>query len=69
MKIDKGVIPTFSDVVGVKKGMFIDRVGATIAEGGLELFDPLVRAFQAFLVSVLVIKDVFASTGQSHPSP
>jgi ATP-dependent RNA helicase DeaD len=39
VKIDKGVIPTFSDVVGVKKGMFIDRVGATIAEGGLELFD------------------------------
>jgi ATP-dependent RNA helicase DeaD len=39
VKIDKGVIPTFSDVVGVKKGMFIDRVAATIAEGGLELFD------------------------------
>jgi ATP-dependent RNA helicase DeaD len=39
VKIDKGVIPTFSDVVGVKKGMFIDRVANTIAEGGLELFD------------------------------
>jgi ATP-dependent RNA helicase DeaD len=46
VKIDKGVIPTFSDVVGVKKGMFIDRVGATIAEGGLELFDDALPNFQ-----------------------
>ena len=38
VKIDKGVIPTFSDVVGIKKGMFIDRVGATIQEGDLDLF-------------------------------
>jgi ATP-dependent RNA helicase DeaD len=38
VKIDKGVIPTFSDVVGIKKGMFIERVASTIAEGDLDLF-------------------------------
>jgi ATP-dependent RNA helicase DeaD len=39
VKIDKGVIPTFSDVVGVKKGMFIERVRAAVEEGDLELFN------------------------------
>ena len=38
VKIDKGVIPSFTDVVGIKKGMFIERVAATINEGGLEVF-------------------------------
>jgi len=38
VKIDKGVIPSFSDVVGVKKGMFIEKVKAEISEGGLESF-------------------------------
>jgi ATP-dependent RNA helicase DeaD len=38
VKIDKGVIPSFTDVVGIKKGMFIDRVAATINEGDLEVF-------------------------------
>ena len=38
VKIDKGVIPTFSDVVGIKKGMFIERVASTIGEGDLDLF-------------------------------
>ncbi|MBP6385253.1 MAG: DEAD/DEAH box helicase, partial [Pseudarcicella sp.] len=33
VKIEKGVIPTFSDVVGVKKGMFIERVQSAIQEG------------------------------------
>lgn len=38
VKIDKGVIPSFTDVVGIKKGMFIERVAATINEGDLEAF-------------------------------
>jgi hypothetical protein len=37
-------------------------------DGVLELFDPYVKAFQAFPVSALEIKDVFASMQQSHPS-
>ncbi|MEY2792617.1 MAG: helicase [Bacteroidota bacterium] len=44
VKIDKGVIPTFTDVVGIKKGMFIERVKETIEEGGLELFDDVLEA-------------------------
>jgi ATP-dependent RNA helicase DeaD len=46
VKIEKGVIPTFSDVVGVKKGMFIDRVKAAVADGGLELFDDVYANLQ-----------------------
>jgi ATP-dependent RNA helicase DeaD len=38
VKIDKGVIPSFGDVVGVKKGMFIERIKAEIESGELELF-------------------------------
>lgn len=38
VKIDKGVIPSFSDVVGVKKGMFIERIKAEIEIGNLEPF-------------------------------
>lgn len=44
VKIDKGVIPSFSDVVGVKKGMFIDRVRGAIADGDLELFEDVLQA-------------------------
>ncbi|RVU26829.1 DEAD/DEAH box helicase [Sandaracinomonas limnophila] len=44
VKIEKGVIPTFTDVVGIKKGMFIERVKETIEEGGLELFDDVLEA-------------------------
>jgi ATP-dependent RNA helicase DeaD len=46
VKIEKGVIPTFSDVVGVKKGMFIDRVKATVEDGGLELFNDVYANLQ-----------------------
>lgn len=46
VKIDKGVIPSFSDVVGVKKGMFIDRVRGAIEEGDLELFEDVLQALQ-----------------------
>jgi ATP-dependent RNA helicase DeaD len=43
VKIDKGVIPTFSDVVGVKKGMFIERVRTAIEGGDLELFSDVLE--------------------------
>ncbi|MFM6947393.1 MAG: DEAD/DEAH box helicase [Aquirufa sp.] len=46
VKIDKGVIPSFSDVVGVKKGMFIERVASTIQAGDLELFDDVLQSLQ-----------------------
>lgn len=44
VKIEKGVIPSFTDVVGIKKGMFIERVKETIEEGGLELFDDVLES-------------------------
>jgi ATP-dependent RNA helicase DeaD len=46
VKIDKGVIPSFSDVVGVKKGMFIERVKAEIESGELELFADVLENLQ-----------------------
>jgi ATP-dependent RNA helicase DeaD len=46
VKIDKGVIPSFSDVVGVKKGMFIEKIKAEITEGGLESFDDVLANLQ-----------------------
>ncbi|RXK52121.1 DEAD/DEAH box helicase [Aquirufa rosea] len=46
VKIEKGVIPSFTDVVGVKKGMFIERVAATIEEGDLEVFNDALTSLQ-----------------------
>jgi len=46
VKIDKGVIPSFTDVVGIKKGMFIERVAATINEGDLEVFSDSLENLQ-----------------------
>jgi ATP-dependent RNA helicase DeaD len=46
VKIDKGVIPSFSDVVGVKKGMFIERIKAEIESGELELFADVLENLQ-----------------------
>ncbi|MHA8066808.1 DEAD/DEAH box helicase [Aquirufa sp. ROCK2-A2] len=46
VKIDKGVIPSFSDVVGVKKGMFIERVSSAIQAGDLEMFDDVLQSLQ-----------------------
>ena len=37
--INKGVIPTFEDIVGIKKARFIEQVQAVIEEGDLGLFD------------------------------
>jgi len=44
VKIERGVIPSFSDVVGMKKGKFVERVAAAIQEGDLELFDDVLSA-------------------------
>ena len=46
VKIDKGVIPSFTDVVGIKKGMFIERVAATINEGDLDVFSDSLENLQ-----------------------
>jgi ATP-dependent RNA helicase DeaD len=46
VKIDKGVIPSFSDVVGVKKGMFIERIKSEIENGELELFSDVLENLQ-----------------------
>lgn len=46
VKIDKGVIPSFTDVVGIKKGMFIERVAATINDGDLEVFADSLESLQ-----------------------
>jgi ATP-dependent RNA helicase DeaD len=37
--INKGVIPTFEDIVGIKKARFIEQVQSVIEEGDLDLFD------------------------------
>ncbi|MCU0469820.1 MAG: DEAD/DEAH box helicase [Arcicella sp.] len=46
VKIDKGVIPSFSDVVGVKKGMFIERVQAAAQDEDLDLFGDVYTALK-----------------------
>lgn len=46
VKIDKGVIPSFTDVVGIKKGMFVERVATTIQEGDLEVFSDSLETLQ-----------------------
>jgi ATP-dependent RNA helicase DeaD len=38
VRIEKGVIPTFEDIVGVRKARFIEQVGAAAAEGDLDLY-------------------------------
>ena len=44
VKIEKGVIPSFSDIVGVKKARFIEQIESTIAEGDLDLFQDVLDA-------------------------
>jgi ATP-dependent RNA helicase DeaD len=56
VKIDKGVIPSFTDVVGIKKGMFIERVAATIQAGDLEVFaDSLENLHHAGFSTVQIV--------------
>lgn len=41
VRIEKGVIPTFEDIVGVRKARFIEQVEKTAAEGDLALYDDM----------------------------
>jgi ATP-dependent RNA helicase DeaD len=43
VKIVRGVVPSFADVVGMKKAKFIDRIKAAVEEGDLELFDDMIQ--------------------------
>ena len=43
VKIEKAVIPSFSDIVGIKKARFIEQVQETIQAGSLELFDDVLQ--------------------------
>ncbi len=41
-KVERGVIPSYEDIVGVKKAKFIEQIQASIAEGGLEIFADMI---------------------------
>jgi ATP-dependent RNA helicase DeaD len=43
-KIDRGVVPSFADVVGKKKAKFIETLSQSIEEGDLELFADMIPA-------------------------
>ena len=45
-QIDKGTIPTFADIVDVKKQMFIERVQKAVTEGELNLFEDTLAKLQ-----------------------
>ncbi|WP_247234908.1 DEAD/DEAH box helicase [Telluribacter sp. SYSU D00476] len=38
VKIEKGVIPSYEDIVGVRKARFIENISSAIQEGDLELY-------------------------------
>ena len=42
--INKGVIPTFEDIVGIKKARFIEQVQSVIEEGDLGMFDDVLAS-------------------------
>ncbi|MES2732781.1 MAG: DEAD/DEAH box helicase [Bacteroidota bacterium] len=41
VKIERGVIPSFEDIVGVKKAKFIDKVKEAIQEGELDIYQEM----------------------------
>jgi len=41
VKIDKGVIPTFEDIVGVRKARFIAQVEEAVSAGDLDLYEDM----------------------------
>jgi ATP-dependent RNA helicase DeaD len=45
VKIERGVIPSFEDIVGVKKAKFIERVKESVQEGGLEIYQEMLEQF------------------------
>jgi ATP-dependent RNA helicase DeaD len=42
VKIQRGVIPSYGDIVGVKKAKFIDQIKEAIQEGGLDVFEDMI---------------------------
>lgn len=42
-RIERGVVPSFADVVGVKKAKFIERIKSTVEEGELEIFADMIE--------------------------
>ena len=46
VKIEKGVIPTFEDIVGVRKARFISKISEAIQGGDLELYDDMLTSLQ-----------------------
>ena len=43
VKIERGVIPSFEDIVGVKKAKFIEKVKEAIQEGGLDIYQEMLE--------------------------
>jgi len=46
VKIDKGVIPTYEDIVGVRKARFIEQVEQAVTGGDLELYEDMLGMLQ-----------------------
>jgi ATP-dependent RNA helicase DeaD len=42
VKIERGVIPSYEDIVGLKKAKFIEKIRETIQEGELDLFSDMI---------------------------
>jgi ATP-dependent RNA helicase DeaD len=41
-KVERGVIPSYGDIVGVKKAKFIEQIRESVAEGDLEIFSDMI---------------------------
>jgi ATP-dependent RNA helicase DeaD len=41
-KVERGVIPSYGDIVGVKKAKFIEQIRESIADGDLEIFADMI---------------------------
>ncbi|MFN4145555.1 MAG: DEAD/DEAH box helicase [Runella sp.] len=46
VRIEKGVIPTFEDIVGVRKARFIEQVEQAASEGDLEIYSDMLSLLQ-----------------------
>jgi ATP-dependent RNA helicase DeaD len=46
VRIEKGVIPSFEDIVGVRKARFIEQVAASATEGHLDLYEDMLPMLQ-----------------------
>lgn len=43
VKIEKGVIPSYEDIVGVRKARFVESISATIQEGDTDLYEDVLE--------------------------